>query len=630
MIEKMHKLYLIINASSLSSTLDSLQNLGIIHLSTKPLPESIGQEFANKQRRIQNFLKYFAKYPPSLEKVGDPEIILTRFEEARKELAHLAIDLKKLEKEDKELLPWGNFDLKLITTLREKIDLKFYTLSAKTFKNTDFKDYHVTVINDQGPLHIMVASTGKIDLPLSEVVLVDNSYKRTELASKIDQTKKGLDELAGFSLFLRRQFIKTTNDLNFSLVEQSLDSHYDAFYSLSGWIPDGNVIEVTNFLNNLGDMAYIISDDLDELPPVKLKNRPWFRIFEPITKLFDLPNYNELDLTPLFAPFFVLFFGLCFGDAFYGLILLLVSVVGLFKSKKLTPFFAVGAIFGLSTTICGLLTGSFLGFPLFELETAGLPRVFVLLQRFFQQVFGGFARFDSNAIFYMALLIGLFQILFGMLTNMVNKIYQEKNILAGLAPLGWFILFSSLSILYLSTKDPALQNDFFIKEIVRTVGNNIDVIEKINIGRIIIATCNQIPKNYIYTAIGIAVFFILFFNDIKANIFSRFGKGLWALYGITGKLGDLLSYIRLFALGLSGATLGLVINRMSGGLLDLPPVLGHLLFIILMTLGHGLNFALNILGSFVHPLRLTFIEFYGNAGFSGGGKTYKPFTKNKE
>jgi V/A-type H+-transporting ATPase subunit I len=124
----------------------------------------------------------------------------------------------------------------------------------------------------------------------------------------------------------------------------------------------------------------------------------------------------------------------------------------------------------------------------------------------------------------------------------------------------------------------------------------------------------------------IGLFLIVFFSDPKASIIGRIGKGLWDLYGITGIFGDVLSYIRLFALGVSSAILGFVINDIAMQILATGPIIGHILCGIFLILGHSMNIAIASLGSFVHPMRLTFVEFYKNAGFSGGGKKYKPFS----
>jgi len=126
----------------------------------------------------------------------------------------------------------------------------------------------------------------------------------------------------------------------------------------------------------------------------------------------------------------------------------------------------------------------------------------------------------------------------------------------------------------------------------------------------------------------VGIVLILFFNDLKANIFLRIGKGVWELYNITGIFGDLLSYVRLFALGLSGGVLGIVVNQLAGQLLGIP-VLGIILYALFLLVGHTGVLLLSALGAFVHPMRLTFVEFYKNAGFTGGGKAYKPLAARK-
>ena len=179
---------------------------------------------------------------------------------------------------------------------------------------------------------------------------------------------------------------------------------------------------------------------------------------------------------------------------------------------------------------------------------------------------------------------------------------------AALSPLGWFILISFGTFMYLGAQDAS--------------GSNF------KLGVAFVNFCKIVPAGFSKFAIIIGIILILFFNDIKANIFLRFGKGLWELYGVTGVFGDLLSYIRLFALGISSAILGSVINSIALEFLKIPvPGLSHLIFILFVVVGHAGNLGLASLGSFVHPLRLTFVEFYKNSGFTGGGIPYSPFKK---
>jgi len=130
-----------------------------------------------------------------------------------------------------------------------------------------------------------------------------------------------------------------------------------------------------------------------------------------------------------------------------------------------------------------------------------------------------------------------------------------------------------------------------------------------------------------YTAWG-GVALIVLFSDPSVGLPGRVGKGLWELYGITGFFGDLLSYIRLFALGISSAILGYVVNNIAWQINQGVPYVGPVLFVLFLVVGHGANLLIASLGAFVHPMRLTFVEFYKNAGFKGGGRKYDPLRKH--
>jgi V/A-type H+-transporting ATPase subunit I len=176
--------------------------------------------------------------------------------------------------------------------------------------------------------------------------------------------------------------------------------------------------------------------------------------------------------------------------------------------------------------------------------------------------------------------------LFGLVLQSANR-YKQRGLAHAISPWGWILLLLSL----------------------------------LDIG--VLKLAGPLATWLAWAGVGI----ILWFNDPDAGILARLGKGVWELYGITGYFGDLLSYIRLFALGISGAILGFVINDIALRVLHGVPVLGPVLFVLMLVLGHAGNLMLAMLGAFVHPLRLTFVEFYKNAGFSGGGKGYKPFEK---
>ncbi|MBL7793784.1 MAG: hypothetical protein JNK77_15755, partial [Saprospiraceae bacterium] len=315
----------------------------------------------------------------------------------------------------------------------------------------------------------------------------------------------------------------------------------------------------------------------DETPPILLENKQFSKLFEPIGGLYSLPDYGELDLTPFFAPFFMMFFGFCLGDAGYGLVLLLFATWYKRKAgKDMRPILTLGQYLSASTIFFGLLGGTVFGLSLLGKEYSWLGKI----QEFM---------LDSNQIFTLSLALGVVQILFGLLLQGINRM-RQSGFLSSLPPFGWIVLLVSL----------------------------------LDIGYLKMAGTITTYTSWL----GVAM--IMFFSDMQLGILGRIGKGLWDLYGITGFFGDLLSYIRLFALGMSGAILGFVVNTISLQIKDSIPILGPILFVLFLIVGHGANMMLAMLGSFVHPMRLTFVEFYKNAGFAGGGKAYAPFSRRKQ
>ena len=139
----------------------------------------------------------------------------------------------------------------------------------------------------------------------------------------------------------------------------------------------------------------------------------------------------------------------------------------------------------------------------------------------------------------------------------------------------------------------------------------------------------EVLKYVLYVLLGLCALTIYFYNSPGKGVFTNFGSGLWGTYNMaTGLLGDTLSYIRLFAIGLTGSILGGVFNTLAFQLTDgLPAVVKFIAVFLILIIGHSINFGLCMISSFVHPMRLTFVEFYKNAGFEGGGKQYEPFRK---
>jgi len=411
----------------------------------------------------------------------------------------------------------------------------------------------------------------------------------TEIQSLISKKNKEIDEVKNqldftqknhqFDLLFTLDKIKDNIDLE-SVSSQSATVGEGKIHCLETWVPEENQEEVNSLFDSYSIYYETTELDTKEKNPILLKNNNYSKLFEPIGNLFSLPNSSELDLTPLFAPFFTLFFGFCLGDAGYGFLILLgITFFGNKLGDENKGIVRLAQVLGLATIVFGIITGTVFGVNLGAENSTLLPKYLKDLL------------LDSNNLFALSLVLGWIQIVFGMVVKIINQ-YKQNGFMYTISTFGWIILTFGLTHLGLSAKD-------FIAP---------------NIAAPILSWS------------GVAL--ILFFNDPKASFLTRIGKGIWELYGITGLFGDLLSYIRLFALGLSSSILGFVINDIGLSFIDINIILGPILFIIFMIIGHSLNIFIAGLGAFVHPMRLTFVEFYKNAGFEGGGMKYKPFKKN--
>ncbi len=354
---------------------------------------------------------------------------------------------------------------------------------------------------------------------------------------------------------------------------QSVALGFGKVILLQGWVPEDRAAELEAALDAGGYYYEAARPAPKDAPPVQLHNGRFGRLFEPIAELFALPDYAELDLTPFFAPFFLLFFGLCLGDGGYGLLLFLVLLALARRvPDRYRKLWGLALCLEAGAAVLGIVSGTFFGINLHEAPWPWLDAIRPGL-------------LDADQLFALSLILGAVQIAFGLILQAANR-WRQFGPLHAVAPLGWLALLGALGYGYLEAFTMPVQ---------------------------------------VLAWAGVAL--VLFFSAPDAGFGARIGQGIWALYGITGFFGDLLSYIRLFALGLAGAILGFVVNDIAASLLGTGKVLGPVLFVLLLIVGHGLNLFIVTLGAFVHPMRLTFVEFYKNAGFTGGGEPYRPLVR---
>lgn len=369
-----------------------------------------------------------------------------------------------------------------------------------------------------------------------------------------------------------------------------------ALILLEGWTPVENESAVRALLEEEGVYYEIRDAEKEDNAPIKLRNNAVTRLFEVLTKMYGLPDYGEFDPTPMLAPFYALFFGLCVGDAGYGLFLVLLGFYLKTKvGESMKGLMNLLITLGAATTVVGALMGTFFGVELVKLDLPEWIKDSMLVGKF------GDTAYDKTMIF--ALIVGMFHICFAMTVKAVCSTarYGFKH---SLSAWGWWLF----------------------------VGGSVAV-ATLNYLQVITVDMSKVA----FLAIGgVSAVGIYLLNNIRRNVFANIGAGLWDTYNMaTGLMGDLLSYLRLYALGLAGGMLGGVFNSLGMQLRDsmgdfLFGIPGWICFGLIFVFGHTLNIALSCLSGYVHSIRLTFVEYFKNSGYEGKGTIYKPFSFIKE
>lgn len=542
--------------------------------------------------RLAFYYKVFypeKELPDNLSEASELDLLVF-LESQYKRMEQLDQQMAVLEKDHQIYEPWGAFPEERIGGLQDAgWDLRFFTVPDRKYLPEWEDRYNTFVINqEKGQTYfVTVLPAGGKAAPEADAVVfpqmnAEEIQQAVEgLKAEKEAVARNLDRIAGFSAdHLKDYRVQLFEDTDLLKVQDAAETLVDdKVIALEGWVPAGIEKEVDQWLATQ-DVAYEMEKPTNEdNPPILLKNNKFARLFEFIGELYSLPNYREIDLTPFFAPFFVLFFGLCLGDAGYGLLLLIVISLYKIKAKPaIKPILSLAQWLGAGTVVMGTVSGTFFGIQLMEVQVPWVVKLRAMM-------------LDSQQLFNLALIIGVVQILFGMCLKVVN-LWKQYGFAAALTTIGWLVLILGEGICFwLSTKGYDM-------------------------------------KIAMYVVGGVAAVLIFILNNLRRNVFINIGAGLWDSYNmLTGLLGDTLSYIRLFALGISSSVLGLVFNDLAVNMSPDVPGVKQLVMLIILIFGHSVNLFMAGLGSFVHPMRLTFVEFYKNAGFEGGGKKYQPFKK---
>ena len=574
MITPMTRYDFILLSSGTEAFLEKIQSLGVVDItrSVKPVDNTSGALF-DKITALKAEIS-------DIEKGSDAH------------LSALSARRSELEKEAATAEIWGAFDSKAVSDLESRgLKLNFYSVQSKKFDPEWEQQYPIQVIAEQkGYTYFVVV--GAEDFPLKALPAPSRSSEdvRAEIAGLDSEIEEYRQTLAGRSSELpglRARLEELTSELDRYLAGAATESAAEDHLTLvTCFAPSEKDEELRAEFADL-DAYFTWSDaTLEDNPPIKLKNNKFVQMFEVLTDMYGRPAYNGFDPTPYISIFFLLFFAMCMGDAGYGIILIIIGLL-LRKVKSFASLAPLVVTLGGATVVVGFFFHTF-----FSMDISGWAIIPDALKSV--MVPAKVATYDGTMV--LALAVGIVHLCLAMI---VKTVYATRNqgFLNSLGTWGWTL--------------------FIVGGVV---------VAMISLMGVIDAALTKIIVIVLGVLSGLGIFLL---NNLHRNPLLNIGSGLWEAYNTaTGELGDVLSYLRLYALGLAGSMLGFAFNDLAKMALGDGGVGGWIAFILIVVIGHTLNLAMAALGAFVHPLRLNFLEFFKNSGYEGVGRNYNPLKKN--
>jgi len=520
----------------------------------------------------------------------------------------------KLNADESYLLPWSNLDTPLEDIHdTEKTAMKLGVIPIIGYDNLSVEiesgntDVFFEVISEtkreQYLLAIFLKEDEEIIMPIltnhgfSQLALPEDSGKTTELLAQIDEDINNIETRRAEIYQRSVELAKEKNNLmalfdhRLELLKQE-EARENFIYTehtlvIEGWSRETDAESLRDkLLQNFEAIHVELSEpDEDDEPPVEMENKRLFKPFQMVMNLYGAPRYREIDPTPYIAPFFAFFFGVCITDAGYGIVLALVAYL---VAKKFIrdegggkQLFGVLMLSGIATVIVGALTGGWFGIPIDEGPLSFLSRFRVINPTKDQMTFFG-----------VVLALGFLQVWFGFVVKMIIDIKERDWGSFFHCDVSWLIIMTGSPVLILLYK--------------KLPGQLLLGVEALFV------VC--------------AIWFVIFSDREGENIAGRIGTGFFGLYNrLAGSFGDILSYSRLFALGLATGIIASVVNTMAMMTWNVP-YFGKVVTVGILIGGHIFNLVINALGGFIHTARLQFVEFFTKF-YEGGGEPFKPFKR---
>jgi len=540
--------------------------------------DAILKDIKNQENYLSNLLEYLSEWKDINIKMEDMKnsersaVIVGTVE-----LKQLAQCISEIDQLGKEIAIVKISENKKYCKLAIVILHEFYDKIRKTLNKFNFNYFKIPVEYSGSVRQIIKKITKEIkDLETKKNEIKDKSLKIYE------------ENYFIYVIFDYLSILKSREDAE-RFIKQT-----EHVVIIEGWVLEKDQEKIKNALGKkFKELEIIFSHPKkNEDIPVALKNNNFVEPFESVTELYGIPQYHEFDPTPLFSPFYFIFFGMCLSDAGYGLIITILSFIALKKIKlegMAKKFFGLFFLGGISTFFIGALMGSWMGdavnyFP----ESMNGIRTFLLDKVTMLNPIE-----NPMPLLIISLILGVIQIYTGFIIKFIANLKNNK-LVEGLMDQGSWMLFIS-GILF-----------FIITSVIP-----------------MFAGVKALSNYVIYLGL-IAI--ILTQGRGNRGIVLKIAGGVISLYDTIGYFSDILSYSRLFALGLSTAVLAVVVNNFVMLFKDVP-FLGIVIAALVFIIGHVFNMAISGMGAFIHSTRLQYVEFFTKF-YEGGGSGFKPFKSN--
>ena len=588
MITQMKKYTFLVFHREYEAFLEQLREAGVVHITEKAAGMADDAHLQELLAKAEQTRKIIAQ--------AAPDQLLT-------EKANIESRIVLTKKEADRMAIWGDFSAERLEQLKAAgYTLRYFSCAKKLFQ----QEWGIVVAEDGATVYFVhVSKTSESSELLNTVLeLCQEQQLNSKSTAELLKEVEGLNGLlvaqnARIELWakenipaLEAELKDLQQQIDWKRVTLNTETECDgALKLLEGFCPIDQVPALREMLAK--QEVYYQEEDptAEDNTPIKLRNNRFTKLFESLTGMYGWPNYGEFDPTPILAPFFLLFFAMCMGDCGYGILLMIIGVLIAKKKLNIAMFEGLGPIItvlGVGTTVVGFFLGTFMGIDLYAADWVPQALKDVMIK-------GEVMGYDVQMV--LAICIGVFHICLAMVVKAICYT-KQTGFKENIATWSWTLLIVG-GLIAAILGMTVLQEAVFKWTLIAVA---------------------------VVSALGIYIF-----NTPGRNPLINIGAGLWETYNMaTGILGDVLSYIRLYALGLAGGMLGAAFNDL--GLM----VMGETIegatwqwipFILILVLGHVLNLAMSALGAFVHPLRLSFVEYFKNAGYEGKGTLYQPFKK---